>query len=235
MRYPAYAAAFCAALSLAALGGCATKSQSASSGAPVEWDGLQRVQVKGLDMVYVKPGISLAGYTKIMVDPLQVSFSKARDANGGWREGAFPLNQRDRDRIAGELGQIVRKALVSEVENSGGYQIVAAPGPDVLHVSAAIIDLNVTNPDTMTGGRSYVISASKGSMTLVAELRDSESGELLARAVDRATDDSSIRMELANSVTNYAAAERAADQWAHILRQRLDAARAAGSGPVAAK
>jgi Protein of unknown function (DUF3313) len=133
------------------------------------------------------------------------------------------------------LGEIVRKSLISEVQNSGGYQIVNAPGPDVLHLSAAIIDLNITSPDQMTGGRSYVITASKGSMTLVAELRDSESGELLARAIDRATDDSSIRMELANSVTNYAAAQTAADHWAHILRERLDAARAAASTPIAAK
>jgi hypothetical protein len=102
MHNSVFAAAACAALSLFALSGCTTNGQSTSSAAPVEWDGLQRVQIKGLDAVYVKPGISLAGYTKIMVDPLQVSFSKGRDANGGWRMGAFPLSQKDRDRITSD-------------------------------------------------------------------------------------------------------------------------------------
>src|ERR1700761_3592379 len=82
---------------LLVLAGCA--GQGASNSAPVDWDGLQRVQVKGLDLVYRKPGVSLAGYNKIMVDPLQVSFSKDRDANGGWRMGAFPIAERDRERI----------------------------------------------------------------------------------------------------------------------------------------
>jgi hypothetical protein len=46
------------------------------------------------------------------------------------------------------------------------------------------------------------------------------------------SDDGSIRAELANSVTNYAPAQTAADRWAQILRERLDAAR---SAPIAAK
>lgn len=210
------------------LAGCSGAGQTARNTAPVEWDGLQRVQVKGLDLVYRKPGVSLAGYGKIMVDPLQVSFSKDRDANGGWRADAFPLGERDRERIRTALAGIVQDELVRQVQDRGGYQIVTSLGPDVLRVSAAIIDINVTAPD-MTPGRSVVITASKGSMTLVAELRDSESGTLLARAVDRSVDDSSFRWEVANSVTNADAARRAAAGWANILRERLDAARGAGS------
>jgi hypothetical protein len=212
------------------IAGCAAPGKSASNSAPVEWDGLQRVQVKGLDLVYVKPGVSLAGYNKIMVDPLQISFSKDRDANGGRMIGAFPIGEKDRERIRARLADIVHEQLVAEVQTGGGYQIVTTPGPDVLHVAAAIIDLNITAPDTMSAGRSFTITASKGSMTLVAELRDSETGELLARAVDHATDNSSFRYELANSVTNAEAARTAATAWARILRQRLDAARAASAG-----
>ena len=213
---------------LAVLAGCTGSGTSGSNQAPVDWDGLQRVQVKGLDLVYRKPGVSLAGYSKIMVDPLQISFSKDRDANGGWRMGAFPLGAQDRERIRTALAGIVQEELVRQVQDRGGYRIVTAPGPDVLRVSAAIIDLNVTAPD-MTPGRNVVITASKGSMTLVAELRDSETGTLLARAIDRAVDDSSFQWEAANSVTNADAARRAAAGWANILRERLDAARGVGA------
>jgi len=221
------------AVLLLVLAGCAASGTSGSksagsSSAPVEWDGLQRVQVKDLDMVYRKPGVSLAGYSKIMFDPLQISFSKDRDANGGWRMGAFPLGEKDRERIRTGLAGIFREELQQQIQDRGGYQIVSAPGPDVLRVSAAIVDLNVTAPD-MTPGRSIVITASKGSMTLVAELRDSESGTLLARAVDRADDDSSFNWEVANSVTNADAARRAVARWVSVLRERMDAARAAGA------
>ncbi|HEX4506873.1 MAG TPA: DUF3313 family protein [Alphaproteobacteria bacterium] len=217
-----------ALLLLLPLAGCAGTGSSGPSAAPVEWDGLQRVQVKGLDLVYRKPGVSLAGYSKIMVDPLQISFSKDRDANGGWRTGAFPIGESDRERIRTALAGIVQDELVRQVQDRGGYRIVTSPGPDVLRVSAAIIDINVTAPD-MTPGRSVVITASKGSMTLVAELRDSETGTLLARAIDHSVDDSSFRWQVANSVTNADAARRAAAGWANILRERLDAARGAES------
>jgi len=215
------------ALVLAVAAGCTTTpNQSASTAPPVEWDGLQQVKINGLDTVYVKPGASLAGYTKIMVDPLQVSFKKGPDANGGWRPNAFPINERDREKIRNSLAGIASRQLAVEMQK-GGYQIVNAPAPDVLRVTAAIIKLDITAPDTMTGRSSYVVVASKGSMTLVAELRDSQTGDLLARAVDYARDDSSFRYEVANSFTNAQAARTIIGQWAHILRQRLDAARAA--------
>ena len=57
-------------------------------------------------------------------------------------------------------------------------------GPDTLRVSAAIVNLYVTAPDTMSAGRSRTYTANSGQMTLVVELRDSVTGELLARAVD---------------------------------------------------
>ena len=59
-------------------------------------------------------------------------------------------------------------------------------------------------------------------MTLVAELRDSVTGEILARAVDARSGRSSGTWTVTNRVTNTADARRAIGIWATALRQGLD-------------
>jgi hypothetical protein len=59
-------------------------------------------------------------------------------------------------------------------------------------------------------------------MTLVAELRDSETGELLARAVDTRRGRSTGTLSITNNVTNTADARRAIGVWATTLRQGLE-------------
>jgi len=59
-------------------------------------------------------------------------------------------------------------------------------------------------------------------MTLVAELRDSVTGELLGRVVDTRRGRSTGMMQFTNNVTNTADARRAIGVWATALRQGLD-------------
>jgi hypothetical protein len=59
-------------------------------------------------------------------------------------------------------------------------------------------------------------------MTLVVELRDSETGTLLARAVDTQTGRGAGMWTIANRVTNTADARRAIGVWASALRRGLD-------------
>jgi hypothetical protein len=74
----------------------------------------------------------------------------------------------------------------------------------------------------MSPGRSRTYTASTGRMTLVAELRDSMTGELLARAVDARSGRSGGTWQVTNRVTNTADARRAMGIWATALRQALD-------------
>jgi hypothetical protein len=61
-------------------------------------------------------------------------------------------------------------------------------------------------------------------MTLVAELRDSDTGQVLARVMDRASASWGGRFQVASSVTNMAAAQQIIARWASALREELDAA-----------
>jgi hypothetical protein len=76
----------------------------------------------------------------------------------------------------------------------------------------------------MTAGRTRTYTVSAGEMTLVGDLVDSESGQVIARVVDRREAQGSGMMTLTNSVVNRQEASIIASSWARILRKRLDAA-----------
>jgi hypothetical protein len=91
-----------------------------------------------------------------------------------------------------------------------------------VHISPAIVNLFINAPDTMSAGRSQTFVMDAGRMTLFAEFRDAYSGKLLARAVDTQSGSDFGQMQVANSVTNSAEAQRAINTWARTLVRGLD-------------
>ncbi len=119
------------------------------------------------------------------------------------------------------LATMFRETFSADLARSN-FQLVEQAGPQTLRVSAAIVNLYVTAPDTMTAGRSRTFTANSGQMTLVVELRDSVTGELLARAVDTQRGRSAGNMSFTNNVTNTADARRAINTWSSALIQGLN-------------
>jgi len=185
---------------------------------PAEWDGLVRVQNRRLDHMYLLPDVSFAGYTRVRLDPVEVSFYR------NWRTNRSPsqrLRQSDVENIKSTLANEFRRVL-SDTLARGGYKLVDEDGEDVLRVQAAIVNLNITAPSAAAPGRSRTFVANTGQMTLVAELRDSVTGQLLARAVDTVQGRRTGGFQLASPVTNMADARRALSQWADVLLTGLD-------------
>ena len=116
----------------------------------------------------------------------------------------------------------VPRDLPRRTRTGAAIKLVDEVGPDTLRVTAAIVDLFVTAPNTMTAGRSRTYTANTGRMTLVAELRDSVTGEILARVVDAQSGRSAGTWMATSSVTNNADARRAIGIWATALRRSLD-------------
>lgn len=192
---------------------------------PQEWDGLQKVKIKGLDLAYVKPGADMSQYSKIILDPVQVSFSKSWDPK---RVGSnFSISQEDREEIRQRITELAESAFKEEISKDGGYPVVTEPGPDVMRLSAAIIDVFVNAPDTSEPGLTRTYTASSGYATLVAELRDSETGSLFARVADGRETRSSGDFRWTNRATNTHEARMMIDSWTKILRRQLDAVHAA--------
>ena len=202
-------AAAAAALSMLAVG------TPAGSAEPATWDGLTHVPAKRLDAVYLLPGADFRAYTKVMLDPTEVAFQKnwLRDYN---QQTDFSTRMSDAD--AQQLLSKVRtgfEQVFDKVYTNAGYPITTTPGPDVLRVRTAVLNLSVVAPDTMSAGRSRTFSRQAGGATVVIEVRDSLTGALLGRAVDSQSvgDDGSY---LRNSVTNRSDFERVFTRWAKI-------------------
>ena len=201
---------------------CAATLAGCTQTTPVdEWDGLVRRPGTRIDTVFVKPDADISGFTSVMLDPVQVSFASNWDPNQGVRNPARRLNAADVAAIQTGLATMFRETFSADLAR-GNFQLVEQAGPDTLRVSAAIVNLFVTAPDTMTAGRSRTYTANSGQMTLVLELRDAVTGELLARAVDTQRGRQSGSMSFTDSVTNTADARRAISTWSTALTQGLN-------------
>jgi hypothetical protein len=215
--------AFTAALASLALAGCASSQRG-----PSEWDGLVRQPNTRLDGVFLRPGVSISSYTTIMLAPADVQFAENWDPNRVGRSSAGRLDASDVLAIKSNLSTMFGEIFTSEL-TSGGYKIVTEPGPDTLLIVPAIVNLFITAPDAATAGRSRTYTANSGQMTLVMEVRDSVTGEVLARVVDARSGRNSGFMTVTNRVTNTADARRAIQSWAVALRNGLDSLRKEGT------
>ena len=181
---------------------------------PASYDGLSRVKSKKLDSVYLLPGADFRGYTKVMLDPTEVAFQKnwLRDYNDSVTQLSARISQSDANEMLGKV-RTGFEEIFHKAYTEAGYQVVTAPGPDVLRVRTGVGNLRVSAPDVMTTTRQRNFSEEAGQATLVLEARDSESGALLGRAVDtRLAGDTAPYMR--NSVTNRADFKQLFEQWA---------------------
>ncbi len=204
-----------AAIGVSTLLACATQQQPTPS-----WDGLERRDVKGIDQVYVRPNFKFPHYKKVIIDPVQVEFSKNWDQNSTI-DLSRRLDAADIQKIKDGLGQLLRERFTREL-SAGGYQVTDVPADDTIRVSPDIINLYINAPDKMSAGISRTYTTNAGEMTLDMEVHDSVTGQLLARVVDKQRALDTGRLQWTNSVTNSADAERAIDVWAKQLRAGLD-------------
>src|SRR3954470_1166551 len=95
-------------------------------------DGLQKTNVKGLDLAYALPGASLAAYKRIKLDPVDVEFDKAWDPTrtGSW----IKLSSEEREKIRANVAKLVEEEFARELQKDGAYQMASESGPDVLRV-----------------------------------------------------------------------------------------------------
>jgi hypothetical protein len=196
-------------------------------------EGLNAVKSKDLDMLYVRPGATLAGYKKVLLDPVEVSFSKNWDPT---RTGSnIKLGQAERENIRTGVAKITQDQFTKLLQANNGYPVVNAPGEDVLRAKVRVLNLYVNAPDAGSPGRTRTYTMSAGEATLFLELFDSETGQILARAIDRRESRNNNLMMLSGPVANTAEAEALAAQWARILRKAMDKAHAATAAAPAKK
>jgi Protein of unknown function (DUF3313) len=201
---------------------------------PQEWDGLQLVKLKGMDAAYVRPGADFTIYHKIIIEPIGVAFAKNWDKQSNF-SSTSKVSKEKLEEIKVKLGKLAVDTFGEVFSKNGGLEVVTEPGPDVLRFSAAIVDLWPRAIDTQEPGRTYTFTTSAGSAVLYAELKDSETDQLIGRVVDGREARSGGTMRWTNSVENNAEARMMVSDWARILRKRYDALVEASATPAASK
>jgi hypothetical protein len=186
-------------------------------------EGLKLVpNTKDIALVWAEPGANLSQYERVFLVEPYVAFKKnwQRDQN---RSRSIKVSNSDMDRIKSGLKDMFMEVFTEELEK-GGYTLATERAEDVLIIKPAIIDLNVNAPDTRSAGRNTTFTTSAGSMTLYMELYDSETDDLLAKALDPKSDRDSGLMQWQTGPANRAAAKRMMKPWAEALRKGLDRA-----------
>lgn len=196
--------------------------------ADVSYDGLHRVKKSVMDEAYIKPDIDLSGYTKIMIDPVSVSYKrKPPPPAASMRASGSRSNFALTDQQMEQLTQLFHEAFVEAMTKNASWEVVESPGTDVLRIEAALIDLVVKVPTRPTTGQTYYFVSEIGEVTLVAEIRDSQSREILARVADRSLIKPAGSGDLAftTGVSARADVRRLFDAWAGLIRTGLDRVR----------
>jgi len=187
----------------------------------ISFDGLKPVDDSVVYMAYIDPEADFSVFQRVMIlDPF-VSFTSdwQRDQNRNRRRN---IRASDMERIKTDTANLFRDIFTEQLE-AAGYEIVHQADYDVLLLRPAIIDLNITAPDTMSAGRSRTLSATAGAATLYVELFDSVSGTIIGRAADRkAARNSRGNLSWSNRVTNRQEATRMFRGWADTLVAFLD-------------
>lgn len=207
----------------ALLGGCASFGGGASRSDPeVTFDGLERLPGARVHRVWVRPGASLEGKTQVM--PQFAGFSY-RSERTGRREG-YKLTETHRKQVEETLHEV----FLEELTSGGDWTVTHEPSPDVIIVRAWLTDVVVNVPQRQRSGRGDQWVASAGEATLVLEVFDAETRQILVRAVDRgAVQRAGGGAMRAVAGVNRSELRRMFRSWARRLRRGLDEVKAEGT------
>jgi len=214
-----------------ALGACvAGEAPRPQTGADAEitFDGLTRVDNTIMDSVWVRPDIDLTAFRKVLFVPVGVSYRDVEpgDATQALRRSTrsrstelreFQLDAETRAYFEAEIGT----AFMQEVTASDVYRVVDEPGPDVLAIGVALLDV-VSRVPPQAASQPRVFIDSVGEATLVLEIRGSMSNSIYLRAVDRRAAQQQAAMIESNRVTNTAEIRRLGHRWGEIVRKGLE-------------
>jgi hypothetical protein len=157
-----------------------------------------------VEYVALSPNADFSVYRSLELTPLGIFYP----------ENVPQPPQADLDR----LRRYFREAFLAEFGDD--YRIADTAGPDVLRVSAQIIDLKIVG-----AGGDYEPSArlrevvAAGELTLVMELQDSTTERALVRAADTT---STLNPDATTREADWSNVQQAAERWAAMFRRFVD-------------
>ena len=197
------------------LSACAPQPTQPKPTGDVSIEGLRQVGARNFEAAFVRPGIRFADYTKLMVDELELAFrTPDREQN------QFVLGEDQKTRFRAAMAT----AFGEELGKLTAVEIVSEPGPDVLALQVRVQDIVARAPGRRVGaaGRAGFALETVGEMTLVLELRDSQSQEVLVRVFDRQAVEGAAMVSGDGVVSTWPGIERLVGRWAMRARDGLE-------------
>jgi hypothetical protein len=126
-------------------------------------------------------------FDKVLLAPVELDFRPAPPLTGVTRTDSshneYPVSDRQREELKGAFAEIFREQLGKNKH----FTLSDEPGPGVLIVKPALRDIVSRVPPEEPPGRSAVYVDSVADATLVVDLVDPASEQMLGRAIDRRT------------------------------------------------
>ena len=179
-------------------------------------DGLGKVSSKYFGAAFVRPGADFSRYQELLVSGSELAFKTPDRA-----KQQFPLSAEQKDRFR----TLLDTQFAEELGSLENLQLTDAAGPNALAVQVRVQDILATVSSNAVGGSGWgsLSLRALGEATLVIELSDSESGEILARVYDRrAIEGVAIAQDPSAPVTRWEDVEAMCKHWATTVRDRLD-------------
>ena len=122
------------------------------------FDNLVAVEGAAVNMAFIDPDADFSVFKRVSILEPFVAFRSnwQRDQN---RSRSRNIRARDMERIKEDVATQFERVFAERLE-AAGYDVVEVAGDDVLVLRPAIIDLDITAPDTRTAGRSRTFTAS---------------------------------------------------------------------------
>jgi hypothetical protein len=142
---------------------CPTDSSAADAPPQVSKDGLQLKVHTTQRLVYLKPGAAFNQFDQVMILDCYVEFQKGwqQNYNSSVDDPGRRVTDKDVQRMKSDLAAEFKKVFTAELQK-GGYQIADKPGPNVLLLRPAIINLQVTAPYIQWAGMGANFVSSAG-------------------------------------------------------------------------
>jgi hypothetical protein len=187
----------------------------------VSYDGLHVVDNAIFKQAWADPDIDFSRYNKIMPGGAFFEFRAVRKTSRTHRAMSSQSEFYIDDKAREKLKEVVSEIFNEELAKSSRFTVTDAPGSDVLIIRGGLHDIVSQVPPEIIG-RGDVYLSSVGEITLILEVVDSMSGEVIMRAVERRALDRSGMAMRSSTVNTWAEVRRVTRRWATKLRDGMD-------------
>lgn len=191
--------------------------------AETTFDGLVAIDNSAFQEAWADPDIDFSRYNKILPGGAFFEFRAVKKSNSTTTarrsaDNEFWISDENKEKLKEEVSTVFNE----ELSQSTRFTATDTPGEDVLIIRGGLHDI-VSRVPPQYIGRSDIYISSVGEATLILEIVDSMSGEVIFRAIERrAMQRPGGQGMISNPVTTWAEVRRMARTWATRLRDGLD-------------